>query len=813
MRKPVHILLTILVMLAVSVAVQAAIVEFSAPPNGSSVSGDKVDIVISINPSDNQTVSRVEVSLDGKYITHRAYSPAISMGNSVFRWDTSRTANGKHVLGVSVYSGKDLLGKASCEVSVSNKSGDTLKPLMGTRMSIRSPKDGQIVSGNTPIIIDATTSTGTDPFVSIYIDKSMRSASNVRPFKYDWDTRNVNNGPHYISAQGMDDTDNVAISPTIRVIVRNPVLRVPIAAESQKTLPVLPDLAKPAHTESAAPKDSKLTPSLPASTLKSSEEARTSGQTPGSSEKFEVNPLASPKQSIPQSTAPTAAAVSLPSTATAVSDLDKMLSASAALPLAAQPSAAAVTQPAQSAPSTSIPETTAAPDLMAKASEVDNLASKMSGNVLSTPSIPVTKSAPSVTGPKSQSLPALVDGTASASLSPGGNLDSALSTPTAQPSTVPASVAVASPVQSPSLSGRADSVEVAQTSPVLENKLATPAVPVVKIDPAQSNELPNLTASPSLTKSERMEVAQTTPKTGSELLTPTAPKEQPSTTDELKSAQTPSLANDLTSSATTVASDTKLSVPSLPVEKIVKEAPVQSNTISTPSSMPALAAQTDQVGSVQATAKSGSELLTPGMPREEPSTSVNLKTVQMPLLASGSASTPGTAMAENKLATPALPIEKPSVAAPSSTIVASPILMAKADHEEFAQTAVQTESALSTPSTPKARVITATIKQSAPKAAASPKSSARSAVVTPKRTGMVQIRPVVVNAGGTIDWDSKSKTVHAVAKQKDVKIKIGSKNASVNNSQVKMDKAAAIRKGRTMVTDTFVKDTFGLNTK
>jgi hypothetical protein len=82
---------------------------------------------------------------------------------------------------------------------------------------------------------------------------------------------------------------------------------------------------------------------------------------------------------------------------------------------------------------------------------------------------------------------------------------------------------------------------------------------------------------------------------------------------------------------------------------------------------------------------------------------------------------------------------------------------------------------------------------------------------TCKATKMARIRPAIDAAGGVIEWDNKAKTMHAAAKQKDIRITIGSAEAQVNSQPVKMDRAAALRHSRTVVPQTFIESTFGVS--
>ncbi|MCX6375209.1 MAG: LysM peptidoglycan-binding domain-containing protein, partial [Armatimonadetes bacterium] len=153
------------------------------------------------------------------------------------KWDTTRTSNGRHKLDIQMFSSDEYVGMASCSVTVSNRSRDLAPP----RVAVTSPREGAVVSGITPIIIEASDGTGREPLVSVYVDKSLRCVRNRGPYAYDWDTTAYPNGPHIIEASAEDDASNISPVKPIRVTVRNLGTQTPM-------------MIKAPSDESAAPK-------------------------------------------------------------------------------------------------------------------------------------------------------------------------------------------------------------------------------------------------------------------------------------------------------------------------------------------------------------------------------------------------------------------------------------------------------------------------------------------------------------------------------------------------------------------------------
>jgi hypothetical protein len=247
MRKAFVILAALLPALCIGGVAFGSTVDIAAPPNDSTISGDSVQIVVNFEAGDLTPADKVVVKLDGSSVTHRSFDTALPSGSTTFKWDTTRTPNGKHTLDIMVTHGKDILGTAVCEVTVSNKSADHFAP----KLKVRNLKEGQTVTGTAPIVVEASDDAGNEPLVSICIDKVVRSVSNRAPFRYDWDTTAYTNGPHYIDISAIDGSDLTSKIKTLRVLVRNPVKAAPLSSRvhgDELIMPSMPPLASKSMT-------------------------------------------------------------------------------------------------------------------------------------------------------------------------------------------------------------------------------------------------------------------------------------------------------------------------------------------------------------------------------------------------------------------------------------------------------------------------------------------------------------------------------------------------------------------------------------
>ncbi len=218
----------------------------TSPKNGAVISGSKVQILAEFRSNEKQPVSKIQVYLDGKFISERNFNPPIAKGSAGFLWDTVRTKDGSHRLDIQIFAGEQYLAMATCVVTVSNKAKelDTQPP----EVVIYSPAEGQKISGKVKIEVQARDNSGQPPYVTILIDKVVKTMKNFPPYIYEWDTTEVPNGSHTIEVKAIDNFDNRRDAKPIRVIVKNQTKGAPVVAPTSRALPSNPP-AKSAITK------------------------------------------------------------------------------------------------------------------------------------------------------------------------------------------------------------------------------------------------------------------------------------------------------------------------------------------------------------------------------------------------------------------------------------------------------------------------------------------------------------------------------------------------------------------------------------
>lgn len=227
-------------------AAPAPSVTIVSPKNGSVLSGSGVEISVAFIGTSALPVTRVQISLDGKKVTEQTDLSRVS-GECGFLWDTMRTEDGQHRLEAEVYSGRTYLGGAVSVVRVANKTQlpddpdlDAETPardIKPPQAKIQSPAEGETVSGKVPVIIQARDDSGRSPYVSVFVDKSLKAVTNHEPYMYAWDSTEAENGPHEIHLSVMDDAENRTVTPPVRIIVRNPMKNSSAVTERPVSLP------------------------------------------------------------------------------------------------------------------------------------------------------------------------------------------------------------------------------------------------------------------------------------------------------------------------------------------------------------------------------------------------------------------------------------------------------------------------------------------------------------------------------------------------------------------------------------------------
>ena len=88
-------------------------------------------------------------------------------------------------------------------------------------IAIRTPGAGQTVERTTTVTVDASDDDRVTR-VELLIDGAVKAVTGTSPFSFDWDTRQLANGPHVLEAAATDSSGNRTVSSQDPVTVNNP---------------------------------------------------------------------------------------------------------------------------------------------------------------------------------------------------------------------------------------------------------------------------------------------------------------------------------------------------------------------------------------------------------------------------------------------------------------------------------------------------------------------------------------------------------------------------------------------------------------
>jgi hypothetical protein len=178
-------------------AATATVVTLTAPAASATVSG-----TVSISAQAGTGVSWINIYIDGSYL---ASSPPLTVA-----WDSTTVLNGTHTISANAYSSSaTLLGSASVTVTVANASAPP-------PVTITAPANNATVSGT--VSITAQNAPGI-AWTNVYIDGVYFASS--PPLTFSWDSTNVANGSHTISANAYASGGTLAGSASVTVTVSN----------------------------------------------------------------------------------------------------------------------------------------------------------------------------------------------------------------------------------------------------------------------------------------------------------------------------------------------------------------------------------------------------------------------------------------------------------------------------------------------------------------------------------------------------------------------------------------------------------------
>lgn len=198
-------------------------VQIQKPFANDVVSGPAVDVQVAYWSNSGLKIVTVELLVDDRVANRDALGAQAALsGTRAYRWDTTRLTNGPHRLGARAFDEAGNAGNTLLAVSVQNLLGGP--GIAAPQVNIATLRNNQTVSGTAYIGVEASDAQGVR-WVDVYVDGGTARwklfSKNAPPYVFAWDTTQVPDGPHTVTATATNTPGVVGTSPTITVIVNN----------------------------------------------------------------------------------------------------------------------------------------------------------------------------------------------------------------------------------------------------------------------------------------------------------------------------------------------------------------------------------------------------------------------------------------------------------------------------------------------------------------------------------------------------------------------------------------------------------------
>ena len=186
--------------------VTAPTVSLSAPLPNATVSGA---VTVSANANDNVGVANVQFKLDGVNLGAADTTAPYSVS-----WDTTKSSNGAHTLTAVATNTSNLsTTSSSVTVNVNNPTPPTV--------SLSAPTANSTVSGTTTITAAASDAQAISNVQFKLDGANLGSPVTTAPYSLSWDTTQVANGTHSLSAVATNSSNLSTTSTAVTVTVSN----------------------------------------------------------------------------------------------------------------------------------------------------------------------------------------------------------------------------------------------------------------------------------------------------------------------------------------------------------------------------------------------------------------------------------------------------------------------------------------------------------------------------------------------------------------------------------------------------------------
>lgn len=169
-----------------------------SPAAGSTVTGT---VTVAVSASDNTSVARVDLYIDGAFNSSDTSSPY------GFAWNTATTINGSHTLTAKAVDGAGNVGTSATVTVTVNNVADTSSPTVAiTSTSTTGSKLSVSVSATDNVAVAK---------VELYVDGSLAGTKTAAPYTFTVNLNSLSTGTHTLQAKAYDNAGNTSLSAPV----------------------------------------------------------------------------------------------------------------------------------------------------------------------------------------------------------------------------------------------------------------------------------------------------------------------------------------------------------------------------------------------------------------------------------------------------------------------------------------------------------------------------------------------------------------------------------------------------------------------
>ena len=190
-------------------------VAITSPASGTTVSGT---VPLTATATASAGISSVQFLLDGEPIGAPDKTAPYTLD-----WKVGSTTPGPHFLSAQAIDANGIYGAApDLPISVGEGGGEEGPDTEPPNVAIINPGAGKTLSNTVQVTASANDNVAVKSVQFLLDGKALGAPVTKAPYAISWDTATAGNGPHTLTAEATDTSNNKATSPPVEITVQNP---------------------------------------------------------------------------------------------------------------------------------------------------------------------------------------------------------------------------------------------------------------------------------------------------------------------------------------------------------------------------------------------------------------------------------------------------------------------------------------------------------------------------------------------------------------------------------------------------------------